>query len=73
MLDGNADVNAKSVEGYTPLMYAANTGRTALAKFLLKHPKIKIHEQVWMSKKRERERETEIERGVCVGGGRVLF
>lgn len=50
MLDGNADVNAKSVEGYTPLMYAANTGRTALAKFLLKHPKIKIHEEVWMSK-----------------------
>ena len=49
LLDGNADVNAKSVEGYTPLMYAANTGRTALAKFLLKLPKIKIHEQVWMS------------------------
>jgi len=45
LLDGNADVNAKSVEGYTPLMYAANTGRTALTKFLLKLPKIKIHEQ----------------------------
>ena len=46
LLDGNADVNTKTVEGLTPLMYAAQMGHVAAAKVLLSHPKIQIHDQV---------------------------
>ena len=46
LIDAGADVNAKGSNESTPLILAANGGHIGVVKVLLKHPKIRIHEQV---------------------------
>ena len=46
LINAGADVNAKGYNGNTPLILTANAGHTHIAKLLLKHPDIKIHEVV---------------------------
>lgn len=46
LISAGADVNARGYNGNTPLILAANGGHAGIAKLLLKHPDIKINEQV---------------------------
>ena len=46
MMNAGADINSKGYNGNTPLILTANAGHTHIAKLLLKHPDIKIHEVV---------------------------
>ena len=46
LISAGADVNVKGYNGNTPLILAANGGHTGIAKLLLKHPDIKVHDQV---------------------------
>ena len=39
-------MNAKGYIGNTPLILAANGGHTSIARLLLNHPNISIHDQV---------------------------
>ena len=39
-------MNSKGYNGNTPLILAANKGHAGIAKLLLKHPHIKVNEQV---------------------------
>ena len=47
LVDAGAGVNAKGYNGSTPLILAANGGHSSIAKFLLQHPNINIHEVVF--------------------------
>ena len=47
LVDAGADVNTKGCNGSTPLILAANGGHSSIAKFLLQHPNINIHEVVF--------------------------
>ena len=46
LIDAGADVNAKGCNGNTPLILAANGGQADIARLLLNHPNIDIHDQV---------------------------
>ena len=46
LISAGADINAKGYNGNTPLILAANGGHAGIAKLLLKHPDIKVNEQV---------------------------
>ena len=46
LIGAGADVNAKGYNGNTPLILAANGGHTSIARLLLGHPNINIHEVV---------------------------
>ena len=46
LVGAGADVNAKGYNGNTPLILAANGGHTSIARLLLGHPNINIHEVV---------------------------
>ena len=46
LVGAGADVNAKGYNGNTPLILAANGGHTNIARLLLGHPNINIHEVV---------------------------
>jgi ankyrin repeat protein len=46
LINAGADVNAKGYNGNTPLILAANGGHTGVARLLLNHPNISIHDQV---------------------------
>ena len=47
LINAGADVNAKGHNGNTPLILAAHGGHTSIARLLLGHPNIKIHEVVF--------------------------
>ena len=46
LIKAGAGVNTKGYNGNTPLILAADRGHTGIAKLLLQHPTIKVHEVV---------------------------
>ena len=46
LIKAGAGVNTKGYNGNTPLILAADRGHTGIAKLLLNHPTIKVHEVV---------------------------
>ena len=50
LIKAGAGVNTKGYNGNTPLILAADRGHTGIAKLLLQHPTIKVHEVVIMLK-----------------------
>ena len=46
LINAGADVNVSGYNGNTPLILAADRGHTGIAKLLLKHPDIKVNDQV---------------------------
>ena len=46
LINAGADVNARGYNGNTPLILAANGGHAGVARLLLNHPNISIHDQV---------------------------